>query len=142
METNKRLDLIVEVDLGPFKHKIDNGLPMRKAAFQLLETLQEKATDSVDLEEVVSAIIKQGLLDTAQEVVVLNLNILAKMCQNSPAVVNSQLDTIVSAFQTLFTANIKLITSQQSQERAQNIVRALLRVVYLINASADYQDFP
>ncbi len=80
METNKRLDLIVEVDLGPFKHKIDNGLPMRKAAFQLLETLQEKATDSVDLEEVVSAIIKQGLLDTAQEVVVLNLNILAKMC--------------------------------------------------------------
>ncbi len=142
METNKRLDLIVEVDLGPFKHKIDNGLPMRKAAFQPLETLQEKATDSVDLEEVVSAIIKQGLLDTAQEVVVLNLNILAKMCQNSPAVVNSQLDTIVSAFQTLFTANIKLITSQQSQERAQNIVRALLRVVYLINASADYQDFP
>ena len=38
-ETKIRPELIEEVDLGPFKHKKDNGLPMRKAAFQLLETL-------------------------------------------------------------------------------------------------------
>ena len=38
-ETTIRKDLIQEVDLGPFKHKVDKGLPMRKAAFQLLETL-------------------------------------------------------------------------------------------------------
>ena len=32
-ETKIRKELIEEVDLGPFKHKVDNGLGMRKAAF-------------------------------------------------------------------------------------------------------------
>ena len=32
-ETRIRKELIEEVDLGPFKHKVDNGLSMRKAAF-------------------------------------------------------------------------------------------------------------
>lgn len=57
-------------------------------------------------------------------------------------VVLSCLDNIVTEFQKLFQNNLKLISSQQSQERAQNIVRALLRVVYLINASAEIQESP
>jgi len=92
--------------------------------------------------QIVDAVVKTGLADTAEECVVLNLNILAKMSQSSIVVVISYLDQIVSAFQTLFQNNLKLISSSQSQERAQNIVRALLRVVYLINASPEIQDFP
>ena len=86
---------------------------------------------------VVDTIVRVGLSDTAEECIVLNLNILAKMSQNSIMVVLSCIDNIVTEFQKLFQSNLKLISSQQSQERAQNIVRALLRVVYLINASAE-----
>ena len=85
-------------------------------------------------------IVRVGLADTAEECLVLNLNILAKMSQSSIMVVLACIDQIVTAFQQLFTSNLKLISSQQSQERAQNIVRALLRVVYLISASPDLQD--
>lgn len=137
LETRIRPELIEEVDLGPFKHKVDNGLSMRKAAFQLLETLQDRASDRIDLAQVVDTIVRVGLSDTAEECIVLNLNILAKMSQNSIMVVLSCIDNIVTEFQKLFQNNLKLISSQQSQERAQNIVRALLRVVYLINASAE-----
>jgi hypothetical protein len=35
-----------------------------------------------------------------------------------------------------------LIASKQSQERAQNILRAVLRVVYIINQSAELKDQP
>lgn len=55
-----------------------------------------------------------GLSDTAEECIVLNLNILAKMSQNSTMVVLSYIDSIVSEFQKLFQNNIKLISSQQS----------------------------
>ena len=92
--------------------------------------------------QIVEAVVVTGLSDTAEECIVLNLNILAKMSQSNINVVIGILDQIVTAFQTLFQNNLKLISSSQSQERAQNIVRALLRVVYLINASQEIQDFP
>jgi cullin-associated NEDD8-dissociated protein 1 len=113
-ETQIRPELIEEVDLGPFKHKVDNGLSVRKAAYQLLETLQDRASDSIDLSRVVDTIVRVGLSDTAEECVVLNLNILAKMSSSSIMVVLSCLDSIVNAFQTLFSNNLKLISSQQS----------------------------
>ena len=48
-ETAIRKELIDEIDLVPFKHKVDRGLPLRKAAFQLLETVFLKACDHVDV---------------------------------------------------------------------------------------------
>jgi cullin-associated NEDD8-dissociated protein 1 len=40
-ETPIKRELIVTVDLGPFKHTVDNGVPNRKASFVLFETLIE-----------------------------------------------------------------------------------------------------
>jgi len=42
LETPIKKELIITVDLGPFKHTVDNGAPIRKAAFSLLENLCEK----------------------------------------------------------------------------------------------------
>ena len=50
------------VNLGPFKHKIDDGLPLRKAAFQALETLLEVAPHRLDLSEFVRSV-QIGLVD-------------------------------------------------------------------------------
>jgi hypothetical protein len=35
-ETPTRKELIEEVDIGPFTQKYDRGIPIRRAAFQLL----------------------------------------------------------------------------------------------------------
>lgn len=42
LETFIKPELIQEVDLGPFKHKVDEGIPIRKAAYALLDSLVEK----------------------------------------------------------------------------------------------------
>lgn len=39
-------------------------------------------------------------------------------------------------------ANYKLVASQQSQERALNIIRAILRVVYLLETSNELNENP
>ncbi|KAG7173279.1 Cullin-associated NEDD8-dissociated protein 1-like, partial [Homarus americanus] len=48
-ETKVRKELIREVEMGPFKHTVDDGLDIRKAAFECMYTLLETCLDRVDI---------------------------------------------------------------------------------------------
>ena len=113
-ETSVRKELIDEIDLGPFKYKVDRGLPLRKAAFQLLETLFNRASDQVDVLQIVDAIVNSGLTDTEEESVVLTLNVLEKISKRACVVVFSRIEQITAAFEKLFSSNFKLISQKQS----------------------------
>lgn len=86
---------------------------MRKSAFQMLETLFDRgAADYCDMNKLVEAVTTLGLVDAAEEVSVLNLQILAKLTQRQSVVVMSRIDQIIGAFETLFSKNIKLVASK------------------------------
>lgn len=58
--------LIKEVDLGPFKHKVDDGIVIRKAAYALLDTMIERIPERVNAGQATEIAI-YGLEDTAEE---------------------------------------------------------------------------
>ena len=49
-----------EVDLGPFKHKIDDGLELRKAAFECMDVLLERCKDCINMGHFITHL-EQGL---------------------------------------------------------------------------------
>lgn len=48
-ETKIKQNLIREVEMGPFKHTVDDGLDIRKSAFECMYTLIEQGLDRVDI---------------------------------------------------------------------------------------------
>ena len=52
------------------------------------------------------------MADTAEEILIPNLNILAKLSQRSGVVVLSRVDAIVAGFEKLFRTNLKLVSSK------------------------------
>ena len=80
--------LIKEVDLGPFKHQQDEGIPIRKAAFALIDTMIERVPEKTDANLVTEVSIK-GLDDTAEECMIQSLSIIHRLVVYSPIIVIS-----------------------------------------------------
>jgi cullin-associated NEDD8-dissociated protein 1 len=128
VETQIRPELITEVDLGPFKHKVDEGIPIRKAAYSLFDTMVEKIPDRSDCNHITEIAIK-GLDDPAEECMIICLHLLGRLINWAPAIVASNMDLLVESFEKQFQKNAKLSGQAQGSDKAQNIMRALLRVV-------------
>lgn len=133
-----RKELIEEVDIGPFTQKYDKGTPIRRAAFQLLQTIFEVGATAADgVLKLVENIVQHGLMDTAEEVVVLSLQILARVTEMAAVHVVTKIDNIMQIFEKKLMLQYKQVTNQQSQERALNMIRAILRVIYLMESSTE-----
>uniref|UniRef100_A0A4W5JMC8 Cullin-associated and neddylation-dissociated 1 n=1 Tax=Hucho hucho TaxID=62062 RepID=A0A4W5JMC8_9TELE len=61
-ETKVRKELIREVEMGPFKHTVDDGLDIRKAAFECMYTLLDSCLDRLDIFEFLNHV-EDGLKD-------------------------------------------------------------------------------
>eukprot|EP01012_Entosiphon_sulcatum_P043475 TRINITY_DN577_c0_g1_i1.p2 TRINITY_DN577_c0_g1~~TRINITY_DN577_c0_g1_i1.p2 ORF type:complete len:1259 (+),score=388.11 TRINITY_DN577_c0_g1_i1:1133-4909(+) len=136
-ETPLDKDLIREVNLGPFKHKVDDGLELRKAAFECLDILLDN-TGSTSLLEFLNDYptflrhVLHGLVDENQDIVMLSHLMLGKLCkiQNATVPLLAALpDTITKELGATVTKKLKANAVQQEQDRHRDLVRSGLRCV-------------
>lgn len=126
------------VDLGPFKQERDLGQPMRKAAYQLLETLQDRdSSEYCDLDKLVNEVAFNGLTEEDEEILTLNLNILAKLTERASVIVLSKIDQLVTAFTMLITADKRKKAFISKEERQIKLVIGVLKVVHALNNSQE-----
>jgi cullin-associated NEDD8-dissociated protein 1 len=94
-ETPVKKDLIQTIDLGPFKHTVDHGVPIRKSAFNLLQNLLNRYPTNQT--EIIDAVIS-GFGDSNDDVQMLCFGFMNKLIVSCPMIVISKLDQIVEKF--------------------------------------------
>lgn len=88
----------------------------------------EKIPEKSDCGHITEVVIK-GIEDTAEECMIICLHVVGRLVSWAPTIVISNMDHLMEAFEKQFSKNVKLIGNAQSNEKAQNIMRAILRVV-------------
>jgi len=123
--------LIREVDLGPFKHKVDDGLPVRKAAYTALASLLNVYPDTVASGRLMD-FIHVGLADH-EDVQVLCCQILTTLAHINPTAVIQKLEKIVDPLDKALAKALKQLSSGQEVERVSDALRLYTRTLQTVH---------
>lgn len=123
--------LVRIVDLGPFKQKVDDGLPLRKLAFQALDTLLQSSPHLFDVGAFINHI-KAGLADH-DDVQILTYGIFANLAEHHGNALLAVLDELPDL---VFTGvRVKLKEAKKAEpERALDVLRATVRALHAMHS--------
>ncbi|KAI9810543.1 MAG: hypothetical protein M1827_006216 [Pycnora praestabilis] len=130
-ESNIKPELIREVQMGPFKHKVDDGLEVRKSAYETLYALMETAFSRINILELFDRVIA-GLDDEHDIRVLCNL-MLTKLIILDPEETVRRLDPIAERFRVILSFKPKENAVKQEIEKAQEASGSVIRVTTLLN---------
>jgi cullin-associated NEDD8-dissociated protein 1 len=126
-ETKVRKELIREVEMGPFKHTVDDGLDIRKAAFECMYTLLDSCLDRLDIFEFLNHM-EDGLKDH-YDIKMLTYLMLVRLSGLCPNAVLQHLDRIVEPLRQTVQAKVKANSVKQEYEKQDELKRSALRAV-------------
>lgn len=126
-ETLIKPDLIREVEMGPFKHTVDDGLDLRKAAFECMYTLLDSCLDRLDVFDFLQHV-ENGLKDH-YDIKMLTYLMTARLAQLCPTAVLQRLDRLVEPLKMTCTQKVKANSVKQEYEKHDELKRSALRAV-------------
>lgn len=142
--------------MGPFKHTVDDGLDIRKAAFECMYTLLDSCLDRIDVFRFLNHV-ENGLKDH-YDIKMLTYLMVARLAQLCPsAVLQSKkcfvcciiinvfvvagLDRLVEPLRATCTTKVKANSVKQEYEKQDELKRSAMRAVAALLAIPDAGNF-
>ncbi|XP_074862145.1 cullin-associated NEDD8-dissociated protein 1-like [Carettochelys insculpta] len=126
-ETQIRRELIREVEMGPFKHTVDDGLDVRKAAFECMYSLLESCLDRLDIYEYLNHV-EDGLKDH-YDIRMLTFIMLARLSTLCPSAVLQRLERLIEPLRATCSTKVKAGSVKQEFEKQDELKRSAMRAV-------------
>lgn len=131
-QTVIKKELIRTVDLGPFKHTVDDGLELRKAAFECVDTLLDSCLDQMNPSSFIVPYLLSGLDDHYDVKMPCHL-ILSKLADKCPSAVLAVLDSLVDPLHKTINFRPKQDAVKQEVDRNEDMIRSALRAIASLN---------
>ncbi|XP_026279732.1 cullin-associated NEDD8-dissociated protein 1 isoform X2 [Frankliniella occidentalis] len=139
-ETQVRKELIREVEMGPFKHRVDDGLDIRKAAFECMYTLLDACLERLDVFEFLNHL-EHGLKDH-YDIKMLTYLMVARLAQLCPTAVLQRLERLVEPLRNTCTMKVNPNSVKQEFEKQDELKRSALRAVVALLTIQDADKNP
>ncbi|CAF1035513.1 unnamed protein product [Didymodactylos carnosus] len=124
-ETKVRPELIREVEMGPFKHTVDDGLDLRKAAYECMYTLLDTCLDKLDIFEYLNYV-ENGLNDH-YDVRMLTFLMVIRISVLMPNIVLQRLERLIAPLKKIIDTKIKANSVKQEFEKHDELKRAAIK---------------
>lgn len=130
-ETVVRPDLVREVTMGPFKHKVDDGLELRKSAYETLYALMEVAFTRMPVPALYDRVVA-GVSDE-HDIKILCCLMLSKLLTSAPAEFARRLDAVAEVFRAVLSYKPKDNAVKQELEKIAEHNKAVIKVSLQVN---------
>jgi len=136
-DSKQKPELIREVDLGPFKHKVDDGLPLRKFAYTVSASLLQAYPEQVASPSLIDLVL-QGLADN-EDVQVICCQLLQDLCSWTFVLfrVIGRIGDLVEPFDRCIMRCIKQVQAKQQVGRAMDMLRLYARTLKVVEPIAE-----
>mmetsp|Transcript_75753 Transcript_75753/g.190487 ORF Transcript_75753/g.190487 Transcript_75753/m.190487 type:complete len:1276 (-) Transcript_75753:95-3922(-) len=136
-DSKQKPELIREVDLGPFKHKVDDGLPLRKFAYTVSCSLLSAYPEQMATPALIDLVL-QGLADN-EDVQVICCQLLQDLCSWNFALfrIIGRIGDLVEPFDRCILRCIKQVQAKQQVGRAMDMLRLYARTLRTVEPIAD-----
>ncbi|CAG8442544.1 4300_t:CDS:10 [Funneliformis mosseae] len=135
-ETLIKEHLIHMVEMGPFKHKVDDGLDIRKSAYECMYTLLETCLDKLEIYNFLTRVV-EGLSDQ-HDIAILSHTMLIRLARVAPTAVTQRLDEAVEPLKGTLTYRMKDNAVKSEIDKNNELCRSAVRVVVTLAKLAEH----